>query len=58
MSSLGLVLVVTPALHGFPRSTARGKLVDAACDDTPCVLSSAIAELAWHIRRGIFDTFP
>lgn len=49
MSSLGLVLVVTPALHGFPRSTARGKLVDAACNDTPCVLSAP--SLSW---RGTF----
>lgn len=49
MSSLGLVLVVTPALHGFPRSTARGKPVDAACNDTPCVLSAP--SLSW---RGTF----
>jgi len=40
-------------ITGFPRLTARGELVDVACNDTPCAVS-AIAELAVRIRHGIF----
>jgi hypothetical protein len=38
---------------GFPISTAMGKPVGAARNDTPCAVS-AIAELALRIRHGIF----
>lgn len=49
MSSLGLVLVVTLAPASPDPRRGRGELVDAACNDTPCVLSAP--SLSW---RGTF----